>query len=98
MTKILDQVCHLNYVPLTKLFNLIIHYFSDLWDKVIKSFILSVKIFIEHSRYIKHLNRAHLIALRMTRVWFSWSTLSNEKRIRKLTVLSRKYYEERKTR
>lgn len=61
MTRILDQVCHLNYVPLTKLFNLIILYFSDLWNKVIKSFILSVKIFIEHLRYIKH-----LIALRMT--------------------------------
>lgn len=65
MTRILDQVCHLNYVPLTKLFNLI-HYFSDLWNKVIKSFILSVKIFIEHLQYIKHLNRSCLIALRMT--------------------------------
>lgn len=65
MTRILDQVCHLNYVPLTKLFNLI-HYFSDLWNKVIKSFILSVKIFIEHLQYIKHLNRSRLIALRMT--------------------------------
>lgn len=47
MTRIPDQTCHLNYVPLTKPFNLIIHYFSDLWNKVIKSFILSVKIFIE---------------------------------------------------